>query len=251
MKKIFSLLFIGLLVNSTFAQKTISHRGAWKVSQNPQNSIAALQEAARLKCFAAEFDVHLTKDNILVINHDDDFQGMQIATSTYAELLSKKLSNGENIPLAEEYIKEGLKHKNLRLIFEIKTSPLGLERTKETAEASVKLIKKLKAKKRVDYILFDFEAGSYLSKLDKKATVGFLRGDKTPQQLKEAGFQQMDYHFSVYQKNPSWIAEAKKLKLSVNCWTVNNANDIDEMIAEDVDFITTDQPELVLQKTSK
>ncbi len=233
-----------------FSQKTIAHRGAWKVSQNPQNSIAALREATRLKCFAAEFDVHLTKDNILVINHDDDFQGMKIATSTYAELLTKKLSNGENIPTAEEYLKEGLKHKNLRLIFEIKTSPLGLERTKETATAAVNLVKKLKAKKRVDFILFDFETGAYLSKITK-TSVGYLTGNKTPEELKTAGFKQMDYHFSVYQKNPDYISRAKKLKLSVNCWTVNAEKDIAELMAKNVDFITTDEPELVLEKTKK
>ncbi|NBL65736.1 glycerophosphodiester phosphodiesterase [Flavobacterium sp. NST-5] len=244
------LFFAVLFSTPSISQKTIAHRGAWKMSENPQNSIAALQEAARLKCFATEFDVHLTKDNILVVNHDDDFQGMKIATSTYAELLTKKLTNGEKIPTAEDYLKEGLKHKNLRLILEIKTSPLGLERTKETANAAVNLVKKLKAKKHVDFILFDFETGVYLSKITK-TSIGYLTGNKTPEELKTAGFKQMDYHFSVYQKNPDYISRAKKLKLSVNCWTVNSEKDVEEMLAKNVDFITTDEPELVLEKTKK
>jgi glycerophosphoryl diester phosphodiesterase len=39
----------------------------------------------------------------------------------------------------------------------------------------------------------------------------------------------MDYHYSVFQKNPTWIAEAKTLGLITNSWTVNDAAVYDEL----------------------
>src|SRR5690554_1493178 len=77
--------------------KVVAHRGAWKLSNNPQNSIASLQEAVRLGCEGSEFDVWMTKDGVLVANHDPDFLGMPVEASTYEELLAKSLPNGENI----------------------------------------------------------------------------------------------------------------------------------------------------------
>ena len=88
-----------ILAQSTFHQnKIIAHRGAWKANGLPQNSIASLREAVRLGCEGSEFDVWMTADEVLVVNHDHDFQGMDIETSTYEQLLSKTLPIGEKIP---------------------------------------------------------------------------------------------------------------------------------------------------------
>ena len=50
--------------------KTIAHRGAWKTDTLPHNSIASLKKAIALKSAGSEFDVRMTKDEVLVINHD-------------------------------------------------------------------------------------------------------------------------------------------------------------------------------------
>ena len=39
--------------------QVIAHRGAWKKNKFPENSIASLNEAIRLKCFGSEFDVYI------------------------------------------------------------------------------------------------------------------------------------------------------------------------------------------------
>ena len=109
--------------------QVIAHRGAWKVEGLPQNSIASLHRAIELGCAGTEFDVHLTKDDVLVVNHDADFYGIDIGTATYAELLAKKLPNGEAIPTAEAYLREGMKQQKTKLIFELKSSKLGKDRT--------------------------------------------------------------------------------------------------------------------------
>ena len=98
----------------------IAHRGAWKTQGLPENSIASLKEAIKLGCYGSEFDVHLTKDDVMVVNHDKDFMGIDIETATYEELLTKELSNGEKIPTLKAYLEEGLKQNKTKLILEIK-----------------------------------------------------------------------------------------------------------------------------------
>ena len=58
------------------AQSTqvIAHRGFWKTNGSAQNSIAALVKADSIGCYGSEFDVWLTTDNQLVVNHDATFE---------------------------------------------------------------------------------------------------------------------------------------------------------------------------------
>lgn len=247
-----SLILIWFTLNNTvIAQEAptqaIAHRGAWKTNGLPQNSLAALHKAIELGCYGAEFDVHLTKDDVLVVNHDRDFYGMVIEDATYGELLAKRHPNGEQIPTAEEYIREGMKQKKTKLIFELKTSSKGKERTQEAVRKSVELVKKLKAKKHVEYICFDFDAGRLIKELDGKAEVAYLNGDKTPAEAKAAGYTGIDYQFNIYEQKPTWIQEAKALGLKINGWTVNDEKDMKMLIGQKIDFITTDEPEKLLK----
>jgi|SRR5690606_8414661 Glycerophosphoryl diester phosphodiesterase len=231
--------------------QVIAHRGAWKVEGLPQNSLASLNRAVALGCAGSEFDVHLTKDGVLVVNHDPDFYDMDIATSTYEELLAKKHPNGESIPTAEAYLLEGMKQKKTKLIFELKTSKLGKERTLHSADLAVQLVKKLGAEKWVEYIAFDYDACKRIIEQDSDAKVYYLNGDVTPEQAKKDGMYGLDYHINVYKKNPTWIKEAHDLGLAVNVWTVNTAEDMRFFLDQGVEFVTTDQPALLFEVIRK
>jgi len=226
--------------------QAIAHRGAWKVDGLPENSIASLQRAVELGCAGSEFDVHLTKDEVLVVNHNNDFYGIDIATATYAELLTKKHPNGESIPTAEAYLREGMKQQKTKLIYELKTSKLGKERTLHSVDLSVQLVKKLGAEEWVEYIAFDYDACKRIHELDPKAKVYYLNGDKTPAEVKKDGLYGLDYHFSVFQKHPTWIQEAHDLGLVVNAWTVDTQEEMTNLLDQDVEFITTNEPALLL-----
>ncbi|MFT4025009.1 MAG: glycerophosphodiester phosphodiesterase family protein, partial [Flavihumibacter sp.] len=223
----------------------IAHRGAWKKNDLPENSIASLKEAIRIGCAGSEFDVHLTKDNVIVVNHDDAFFGIDIDKATYAELLAKKHKNGEFIPTAEAYLREGMKQQRTKLIYEIKVSTEGKERTLELTRRSVALVKKLKAEKWVEYISFDYDACLLVHQLDPQAGVYYLTGDKSPEQLQADGLRGLDYHFSVFDKQPGWLADALARKLVTNAWTVNEAAIMQKLLDQHIDFITTNEPELL------
>lgn len=227
--------------------KVIAHRGAWKVSNKPQNSIASLKEALRLGCEASEFDVWMTADNVLVVNHDPDFLGIPIETSKYKDLLKKKLPNGERIPTVEAYLKEGIKQSKTRLVFEIKSSEISKERSLILAEKSVELVKAIGAEKWVDYISFDYDVCKKVMEKDPYARVSYLEGDKAPEELAEDGLWGLDYHGEILKANPHWIKEAQALGLTVNVWTINEKEDLLWFLEQGVDFITTDEPELLLE----
>lgn len=246
---ILPLLLMTVTFLQSFAQQTeaIAHRGSWKNTQAPQNSIASLNKAIEQKVWGAEFDVHLTKDNILVVNHDNDFYGMDIATSTYEELLAKKHPNGESIPTAEAYLKEGLKQNHTKLIFELKTNRLGKERTLESVKLSLDLVKTVGAYQQTEFIAFDYDACLKFRELDTNVPIHYLTGDKAPEEIKKANLSGVDYHHSVFKKNPTWIQEFKNLGLKTNTWTVNTEEDMRYFIDQKIDYITTDEPELLIK----
>lgn len=226
----------------------IAHRGAWKKNNLPENSIASLKEAIRLNCFGSEFDVHLTQDGVIVVNHDEIFKGMTIATSTYASLKEQHHTNGEEIPTLESYLKEGMKQKKTKLILEIKMAKTP-EQTIVLTDAVVKLVKKLKADAWVEYISFSYPAVLRVLALDPAAKTAFLTHPKAPEvpsleKLKADHITQADYYYTIY-KEGDWFKKAKELGITINAWTVNDEADMKWLLENKADYITTNEPELL------
>ncbi|KQB98732.1 family 16 glycosylhydrolase [Pedobacter sp. Hv1] len=254
-----AVLLLTMLTNSVIAQKkitswnknqVIAHRGAWKKNNLPENSIASLKEAFRLNCFGSEFDIHMTLDSVMVVNHDATFLGIPIAKSTYQQLLAKKLPNGESIPTLESYLKTGMTQKKTKLILELKPQNMGKERDLFLAQRAIEMVKKLKAEVWVDYISFSYDICTYIIGHMPNAKVAYLTGDVAPEKLKADGFFGSDYHYSVFQKN-DWITPSKKLGLTVNAWTVNTVPEMEWLLANEIEFITTNEPELLFETIKK
>ena len=107
--------------NKTNYNPVVAHRGAWKKNNLPQNSIASLKKAIEIGCIGSEFDVRMTADETLVINHDSDYHGFQIEKTNYNQLISFPLSNGEKLPTLKEYLEAGFENNNYtKLVIEIK-----------------------------------------------------------------------------------------------------------------------------------
>ena len=81
--------------------RAIAHRG-YHTAGAPENSVAALAAAQALEIYGSEFDVWVTADGRIVINHDKTFPGDShvIENSTYDQLKNIKLSNGDIAPAA-------------------------------------------------------------------------------------------------------------------------------------------------------
>ncbi|MFL5774264.1 MAG: glycerophosphodiester phosphodiesterase [Flavisolibacter sp.] len=226
----------------------IAHRGAFKKNGYPENSIASLKEATRLGCTGSEFDVRMTADDILVVQHDSDYHQMEIEKANYSTLAQMTLPNGETLPTLREYILAGMIDNNgTRLVVEIKPSEISKERGQIIAEKVVKMVEAIGASALVVYISFDFEMLKNIRKLNPHAITQYLEGDKSPEQLKAEGIDGADYHISVFRKNFDWIHSAKKHKLILNAWTVNDPEEMKWLLSNDFDFITTNEPEMLFE----
>ncbi len=240
-----------LLADRFNKNKVIAHRGAWKNTGSPENSIASLKAAIALGCFGSETDVHMTSDSALVINHDPVWAGLHVQKTPLQELRNTRLSNGEMLPLVTDYLKMICEQKVTRLILELKPSEKGREWANATVRKVIETVHEMQAQAWMVYISFDYEMLKEILKLEPSAHVQYLNGDKTPQQLKEDGIKGADYHYSVFQRKAEWMESAKKNDIRLNAWTVNDAREMQWLLANDVDFITTNEPEMLFREIEK
>lgn len=225
----------------------VAHRGAWLEFDIPENSISSLLKAIEIGVGATEFDVHMTVDNILVVYHDYDFFGLKIEQNTYDELSKFSLSNGEKLPKVIDFLKVGLKQHATKLIFEIKSSETSLERTQLVVDEVVKILALNDYSSQLEFILFSWESCQYLKTKLPNYNVSFLNGDKTPEQVKQANLDGIDYNIKTYKKLENYISESKKLGLTLNTWTVNTIEDLEFFMNYNFDMITTNKPMLFLE----
>ena len=96
---------------SFLKQNLIAHRGLHDIKKGiPENSMPAF-EAALKKGYLIELDIHILKDNSIVVFHDDNLKRMtgidkKIKDLTYEEVKQYKLQKTDNyIPLLQDVLK--------------------------------------------------------------------------------------------------------------------------------------------------
>lgn len=246
---LFSLLFCFITAN--YAQpQIIAHRGYWKTDGSAQNSLTSLQKSADIGLYGSEFDVWITADGVPVVFHDAKWDGKRIDESTYPELMSRRLANGEFLPTLQQYLQLGKKLPYTKLILEIKSHKSD-EQNLKIVQKCVELVKELQLEKQVEYIAFSRYVCEQLLALTPSSKIAYLNGDLEPSEVKKMGLTGIDYNLNVFKKNPKWLKQAKKLGLEVNVWTVNGKEALEEFAKmEGIDLITTDEP-TVLQEILK
>lgn len=90
-------------------QNLIAHRGLHNKKDVPENSMLAFKKAIEKK-YIIELDVHLLKDNTVVVIHDDDVNRMTSANGNLKDLTYEDVSNlkllgtEEKIPTLEQVL---------------------------------------------------------------------------------------------------------------------------------------------------
>lgn len=250
MKRILLATFLlaFLLPTAGSAQNKIAiaaHRGYWDCPEagGAQNSIASLKKAQDFRCWGSEFDVHLTADNVVVVNHDPSINGKEIQTNTYAFIKDELLKNGETISTLDDYLTQGEKSKKTILVLELKKQQ-NAERESLMTDLVVEALKQhgLFKPKRVMFISFSMFICEKIAREHPTFINQYLNGDVTPAELKAKGINGLDYHYKVFRAHPEWVKEAHDLGMTVNVWTVNAPEKAKEMLQLGVDYITTDYP---------
>lgn len=145
--------------------KVIAHRGIHG-DMVAENSLLAFQAAIDAGCDMIELDVRKTKDNSLVIIHDDNIAGQKINSISYKKLLIESSKYGYQVPTLEQVLK--LCKKKILLDIEMK------EQDYEEEVVSL-VMQKMDVK---DFIISSFHRKS-LQKIRKKypsVRIGMLLG---------------------------------------------------------------------------
>lgn len=249
MRKIL-LMALAMMALTAGAQEVICHRGYWDAEGSAQNSLRSLVKADSIGAWGSEFDVWMTADGVLVVNHDASYNGVTIETAKWKQLKDIRLKNGEHLPTLEQMLNCGTALKT-RLVVEMKPHT-SREQELEAARKIVKMVKKMNLEDRVEYITFSLQGMKNLKELAPEGTpVYYLNGELSPSQLAEMGMAGIDYSIRVMRDHPQWIDEAHALGMKVNVWTVNSDRDMEWCIHYGVDFITTNAPEKLQQKLAQ
>lgn len=115
----------GLMRPAACGNKITAHMGGSAECGFPANSLASLRYAMELGAYGVECDVYWTKDNNIIVAHANgncEVNGLEPHKATVAEIRAAgKLSNGEQIPVLEDFIREVMTEGNCtRLVVDIK-----------------------------------------------------------------------------------------------------------------------------------
>jgi len=240
----------------------IGHRGA--SFHAPENTLASVRLAWKLKADAAEIDVYLTADKRIVVIHDASTKrttgvDLDVAASQSRDLRALDAGSfkspeytGEKIPFLEEVIQTVPKGK--KLVVEIKCGEDILPYLEQ-------VVTKSKKRDRIVFISFSFNVISqckalmpdipayWLCTVDtaagpvlKSGNLGFPAADALDM-VKKAGLDGVDIGSTGV--DAALVDAARSLGLGVLTWTVNDPARAKELSGMGVLGITTDKPDVI------
>ncbi len=219
----------------------IAHRGASALAQH-ENTLEAFKIAIKLKADYAEFDIRKTKDNHLIVFHDDEIDGKPISSLTYDKLFSITSKDNYRVPLLSEVLE--LCKGKIKLDIELKEP--GYEkrvidkvtRLYRYDEFMMKSFNDNVVKAIHDYdpciktgLLLGKKGGSIKNKLHEFFPMGRLAACN-------ADFVSPYYKLAT----PGFIKRMKLHNKPIYVWTVNRARYMGRAIMNHVDGIITDVP---------
>ena len=233
-------------------QMIYAHRGASGYA--PENSLRAFDLAADMGANGVELDVQMTKDGRLVVFHDETLDRVTeghglLSEHTYEELLRFPLvralggTKEDPIPLLRDVLAL-LHRRGLRVNIELKNSrnPFpGME------ELCIRQVHEAHMEESTLYSSFNHYSLTCVKELDPNARCGILYEAALLHPWRYAaamGFDALHPHFSeplcIAQDE---VAQAHRLGLEVNPWTVNDEDMLRLAVAKGCDRIISNYPD--------
>ena len=228
----------------------VAHRGYWncEAAGYMENTIASLKAAQDNGLWGSEFDIHITSDDVVIVNHNDDIQGVRIETNPYAAFRNMTLKNGEHPSTLDEYLTQGEKCATTVLVIELKPHK-SQAREDLLWEKTVAALKahNLYDPKRVAFISFSHHLCQRVAKEAPEFINQYLNGDIAPEVLAGEGINGIDYYQKVLLDNPDYVKAAHDKGMTVNAWTVNKDATMRSLFYLGIDAVTTNEPMLARQ----
>lgn len=219
----------------------IAHRGY--SSKYPDNTEIAFIKAAENGSGGAETDVRVTKDGVLVTNHNDEvtfFDGTEllVADATFAELTAKPLENNKSddtvyLCTFRRYV-EIMKENNMICFVELK-GEFSDEKVKEVFDTVSEIYDLSKC------IMQSFEFANLIKAREMFPDLPLMLTYGS----NESGYERcFDYGFSLDAEykiiTREMIEEFHSRNLEVALWTANDKEALDFCLSLGVDYIESD-----------
>lgn len=199
----------------------------------PENSLQGFRYAIEHNVEGLEFDVHLTRDRLPVIMHDEtinrttDGKG-RICDYDFDQLKKFKLSNGESIPTLYELL-ELVKNVDVILNLEFKTDQIHYESIEEIV---LKQVSQTYLRHPVIYSSFNLDSLKICQQLDDSQNYCFLTEQTIRNPLAFLRKERLNgLHLNRAQDDEGLIERI---------WTVNDEARMTKLFSQDVDGIFTD-----------
>jgi len=249
------LILSSLLTNAQ--TKIIAHRGFSGIA--PENTLLAFQKAIECEADYFELDVHKTKDDSIVVIHDSSVDKTstnntkgEIAEMNYSDLA--KLTVGYPTKFGDKYKNE--KIPTLREALELAKGKIKvcIEIKIYGAEQEIlKIVNDLRVKDDVIIFSFYYPVLAKIRQLDKNIPILFLinKADKMTidyAKVIESSAIGVGYETTVTEE---YLDYAHKNGIEVWKWTVNDEDEMQQLIDLGLDGLITDFPDKALEKLSK
>ena len=254
-----TLLVLGIIVFNGFTLysngvnnniKTIAHRGY--VEKGVENSIEALEAAAKAGVDYVEMDVLMTKDNKFIVMHDYNLKRLaginkKVQDMTYNELVGLPISQSghtSRIPSFEEYVKRA-KELNIKLVVELK--PHGGE-PNNYVDIFIEKVKELDIENNYKYMSLDLKVMEELESKAPQLETGYI----IPFQFGKFSNNNVDF-FAIedFSFSNTLVEQAKSQNKSVYVWTINDPSLITKYLQSPANGIITDEPVQVKETKEK
>ena len=230
--------------------KVIAHRGF--CGEYPENTMLSFKKAVEDGCDELELDVQLTKDNVLVIIHDETIDRVTDGTGnvrdyTFEELrkFNVRATFGEKygfnpIPSFEEYV-SWVKDQNVTTNIELKTGKYYYENLEEEV---VDIIKAYGLEGKVMFSSFNHLSLIRCKELVPNIECGVL---VLKSGIGNPGYYVSKYNFECYHPDMEGLTEeivdnCKAHGVKLNVWTVNGEADLRKLYDWGCDGIITNYP---------
>ena len=232
--------------------RNYAHRGF--SAEYPENTMIAFKKALEAGCEGIELDVQLTRDNEVVIIHDETIDRTSSRTGwvkdmTYTELCTIDFSykfthkvGFQKIPRLREYF-ELVQNEDIITNIELKT---GVCEYPGIEKLVYDLIREFHLEKKVCVSSFNHHSVMRMKELDPAIECGFL----SETWILDAGAYTSSHGIEAYHPNFHMLTDAEVAELrahgcKIKTWTVNEDADIDEMIRIEADGIIGNHPDRV------
>lgn len=232
--------------------KNFAHRGA--SFDYPENTILALKEGIKSGANGLEIDVHKTKDNNLVVIHDENIERTYLGKGLVKDFTLDELRKFKNrkklfrdniechIPTLEEVLKL-IKGKDITLNIELKTDEIHYDGIESDV---ISLINEYKLNKQIILSSFNHDSIKIVKSLDSSIKTGILYDKPIENVINYAKSLEVDaLHPDLRLVSRELIQEAHENNLKVNIYTVNNPIYMRFLIKSKADGLFTDYPELL------